>query len=948
MPQSGDDSLPMDLDVTDDNGSHQYGASASKNHAHGESRSILSAPIIAITRLVLSFPLATLAIAIGITVVCAALTASRLNYKSSRLDLLNPKSDYNRLWLEYIDEFGDEDDAVIVVEGAGRDAVIPVLAELSTALGEEKRLFHAILHELDLSKVRAKGLHYLSVEELQRLSQNQLPWALSVVGGQWSNLQVGRMLGDRSKLLMAASRGVGGYDVTTALSQIEHLANGMLAALGPSPRYQSPLQWEMPAALATLTDLRNDYFTARNGELGFVLLRLAVGKDEFARGNEAINALRQLIAQTNARHPEVKIGLTGLPIMENDEMNASQSSMFWASAISLLGVALVVVAGFGGVRHAIMANIVLLIGMAWAFGYVTLTVGHLNILSVTFTVTLIGIGIDYGTYYISRYMQYRRAGLECEESLVETTRTIGASIATGAITTSVAFFAAGLTKFVGVSELGIIAGGGILLCCVAQLFVLPALIHVVDHTRWGKSAPAPLPIHSWVNPFLKLPKLMMIGGAVATAIAAIGMKDLWYDHNLLNMQPQGLESVELEHKLLSEDQSMWYALSIGTRQDLLERKEKFLKLESVERVEEIVSLMPADLEVKQPIIADINNRLGGLAERPPAVAIDPIDELGAALAQAQQLAMQQNGGVECARRLELVRDALRRLPAPECYERISQFQQQVAGELLSRLHTLRSVADPQPPQLTDLSDSLVRRFVGQNGKYLLKIYGRGDIWDMQALSKFVHEVRGVDPRATGNPLQAYEASLEMKQSFEHAALYALLVITAVLYLEFRNLRHCALAALPLGMGLAATFGLLGFMNQPLNPANLIALPLLLGIGIDYGVHIVHEYLEQSGRYRMSQATAVAVLVDALTTIIGFGSLMIASHRGLQSLGRVLTLGVAACTIASLWCLPAFLAWVTRKRPLVPWVPDAVESYDHEAEPAEFVESAPIVPTRRAA
>jgi hypothetical protein len=579
---------------------------------------------------------------------------------------------------------------------------------------------------------------------------------------------------------------------------------------------------------------------------------------------------------------------------------------------------------------------------------VTLTVGHLNILSVTFTVTLIGIGIDYGTYYISRYMQYRRAGMECEESLLQTTRTIGASIATGALTTSVAFFAAGLTKFVGVSELGIIAGGGILLCCVAQLFVLPALIHVVDHTRWGQSAPTPLPIHSWVNPFLKLPKMMMIGGAVATVIAAIGMKDLWYDHNLLNMQPQGLESVELEHKLLSEDQSMWYALSMGTRKELLERKEKFLKLNSVERVEEIVSLMPADLDVKQPIIADINQRLGSLAERPPAVAIDPIDELGAALAQAQQLAMQQNGGVDCARRLELVRDALRRLTPAECYARISQFQQQVAGELLSRLHTLQSVADPQPPQLSDLSEGLVHRFVGQNGKYLLKIYGRGDIWDMQALTKFVHEVRSVDPRATGNPLQAYEASLEMKQSFEQAAIYALLVITAVLYLDFRNLTHCALAALPLAMGLAATFGLLGFMNQPLNPANLIALPLLLGIGIDYGVHIVHEYLEQSGRYRMSQATAVAVMVDALTTIIGFGSLMIASHRGLQSLGRVLTLGVAACTIASLWCLPAFLAWLTRKRPLVPWVPDAVESYDHEVELAEPLNTGPIVPTRRAA
>ncbi len=942
MPQEGDDAhSALNLDSGKDQ--------ASAHHdAHGASRSILSAPIIALTRLTLRFPMATLAIAVGLAVFCGVLTATRLNYKSSRLDLLNPKSDYNRLWIEYIDEFGDEDDAVIVVEGESRDRVVPVLVELSATLSQEKRLFHAILHEVDLTKIRAKGLHYLSAEELQKVN-GFLSGALAIAGGEWSQLQVGKLATGYVQQLVAANHGVQGLDATAALQQLEALTDGLVAAFSPTQRYQSP--WlGMPASLSTLSELGTEYLVAREGKLGFVLLRLTVGKDEFARGNEAIDALRQLIAQTCARHPEVKIGLTGLPIMENDEMRASQSSMLWASLLSFGGVVLVIVAGFGGVRHAVMANTVLLIGMAWSFGYVTLTVGHLNILSVTFTVTLIGIGIDYGTYYVSRYMQYRRAGMECEESLVETTRTVGASIATGAITTAVAFFAAGLTRFVGVAELGIIAGGGILLCCVAQLFVLPALIHVVDHTRFGVSNPVPLPIHSWINPLLKVPRLMILGGAVATVITGIGMKELWYDHNLLNMQPQGLESVELERKLLSEcDQSMWYALSIAeSRDELLARKANFLKLPSVERTEEIVSLLPSDQEAKQQIIANIGKRLADLAERPPTVAIDPIDELGATLAQAQQAALQNPAGTACARRLELLRDTLRRLPAAECYAKISQFQQQMAGELLSRLHALRSVANPAPPELNDLPQSLVNRFVGKNNKHLLKIYGRGNIWDMEALGKFVHEVRSVDPRATGNPLQAYEASLEMKQSFEQAAIYALLVIVAVLYLDFRNFTHCVLAALPLVMGLITTFGLLGFLGQPLNPANLIALPLLLGIGIDYGVHIVHEYLEQSGRYRMSQATAVAVLVDALTTIIGFGSLMIASHRGLQSLGRVLTLGVTACTLASLLCLPAFLSWLTRKKPLVPWVGDAVESYDHQTESVEISNDGSMIPTRRAA
>ncbi|MGH7138683.1 MAG: MMPL family transporter, partial [Pirellulales bacterium] len=237
----------------------------------------------------------------------------------------------------------------------------------------------------------------------------------------------------------------------------------------------------------------------------------------------------------------------------------------------------------------------------------------------------------------------------------------------------------------------------------------------------------------------------------------------------------------------------------------------------------------------------------------------------------------------------------------------------MAGDLLSRLHILRSMANPQPPEVADLPQSLVQRFVGNHGHHLLKIYGRGNIWDMDALERFVKEVRSVDPRTTGNPLQAYEASLEMKSSYEQAALYALLVIMVVLLLDLRSVRFAILAALPLGLGVLQTFGLLGILEIPLNPANMIALPLLLGIGVDYGVHIIHEYREQTGRYRMSPATAVAVLVDGLTTVVGFGSLMIASHRGLQSLGRVLTLGVSCCMFTSMIMLPALLVLMSRKR-----------------------------------
>lgn len=899
---------------------------------HAEHTGWLPRGMVWLTRMALRFPLASLSLALGIAAASLVLTGVSLGYKSSRLDLLNPHSDYNRLWLEYIDEFGDDDDAVIVVEGSSQEQVVAVLQEISKQLAQETHFFHSVLHQLDLSKIRAKGLHYLSADELRAVEQF-VGESSDVVRGNWSRLKISHTLGEMIVRLQAlstppADQPPGTHPVSalppgpqrqllaqSVLGQLSRYLESLSISVREQGRtYHSP--WPgMPASFSMLGDAGSEYLLTNQGKLGFVLLRLATGKDKLNPRGEATDALRRLIASVKARHPETMIGLTGLPIMENDEMRSSQSSMLSASLVSLVGVALIVIAGFGGLRHALLANLVLLVGMAWSFGYVTLAVGHLNILSVTFTATLIGIGIDFGTYYVARYVQLRKERLDCQSALLETTRAVGPSISTGAVTTAIAFFAAGMTSFTGVSELGIIAGGGILLCALAQLFVLPVCVYLVDRGQRGGRMPEPFPVHRFIAPFMRVPRLVLLAGLGFSAFSAWGLGSLWYDHNLLNMQPVGLESVELERKLLAEsDQSVWYAISIAnSREELLERKARFMKLSSVERTEEIASLLPVDAELKRPSIERLRSQLEELPERPPLISVDALEDLGISLAQAQDIVRRVPGGANCAIRLEAIRETLRGMPPAECFAEISQFQQSMAGDLLSRLHALKGVADPQPPQLADLPASLVGRFVGQKGRHLLKIYGKGDIWNIDALGRFVREVRSVDPRATGNPLQAYEASQEMRESYELAALYALGVILVVLWIDFRSIRDCMLAILPLALGMVQTFGLMGWLDIPLNPANLIALPLILGIGVDYGVHIVHNFLEQPGRYRISPATAVAVMVDALTTILGFGSLMIASHQGLQSLGRVLTLGIACCTATSLWVLPAMLTWLSRNR-----------------------------------
>ncbi len=589
--------------------------------------------------------------------------------------------------------------------------------------------------------------------------------------------------------------------------------------------------------------------------------------------------------------------------------------MLEASLLSLIGVVCLFVAGFGGVRHPLMTVGALLLAMAWSMGYITLAVGHLNILSISFGVILIGLGIDFGIHYVARYLQIHGVLHNCDDALLQTASGVGPGIITGAVTTAIAFFTAGLTEFTGVAELGIIAGGGILLCCAAAITVLPAMIHLADSKRPHQILPAPLDVYGWLGPLFRKPRLLLVVTGVLTVALSLGMSRLWYDHNLLNLQPEGMESVELERKLLNEsDQSVWFALSMAeSPKELFVLKRRFEQLDSVERVEDIARFFPADHQQTSPIIERIHGRLANLRERSPTIPVDPPDRLGKMLARGQVLLSVNPRTVKTQRQLEQIRDKLRQMPLVECWDRLDKYQQRMAGDLLSRLHMLRAMSNPEPPKLTDLPEGLVTRFVGHRGRYLLKIYAKGDIWDMDAMEKFVYQVRSVDPRATGNPLQTYEASRQMKRSYEQAGWYALAAILVVLYVDFRSLRYTLLAMVPLALGMVQLFGLLGFLNVPLNPANMIVLPLILGIGIDDGVHVVHDFRRQKGRYRMSPSTASAVLITSLTTMVGFGSLMIANHRGLQSLGRVLTLGVSCCLFTSLVMLPALLVWVTRNR-----------------------------------
>lgn len=293
------------------------------------------------------------------------------------------------------------------------------------------------------------------------------------------------------------------------------------------------------------------------------------------------------------------------------------------------------------------------------------------------------------------------------------------------------------------------------------------------------------------------------------------------------------------------------------------------------------------------------------------IPIAPPDQLAQTLATLENHLRMSAADQPIASLALDLRGQLKQLSPREYYERLSQHQQTSCHELLGRLQSLSKISNPAPPQLADMPSGLRTRFVGKNGRHLLKVYARSDIWDMDELEEFVTDLESVDPNVTGHPVQTFYASRQMQQSYIHAAIYSLLLVAIVLVLDFRDIRMSLLALMPMGLGVLQLFGVLGLLDIPLNPANMIVLPLILGIGIDDGVHVVHDFRRQAGKYRLSRSTATAVLITSATTMIGFGTMMFAKHQGLRSLGQVLTIGVFCCLGTSIIILPALLSLLSK-------------------------------------
>lgn len=865
---------------------------------------------------------------------CVVYTVKNITFQTDRNALVDADKQYHRNFLDYKANFESQDDIVTVVESEDFEKNRQFVERLGARLAAEPDLFNGVFFKGDLKMLGPKALLFLEDPSVIETMGDSIREARPMIEAFREVNSLESLFRELNRRFRTASNEP---DPETekfvaalpALNRVLDQAQASLARRGqpPSPGAET-LFGAGPEAE------QQKYITFADGRIYLITAR-PVSR---ALEHRAVERLRELVAIVQAEVPGINVGITGEKVLAIDEMRQSQIDSLRASCISLFLVLLIFASCYQETGRPFKAILCLLIGLGYTMGYTTLFVGHLNILTIAFFPMLIGLAIDFGVHLITRYEEELRHGHSEKEAITIALVQAGQGVFTGCLTTAGAFYAMAFTEFKGVKEMGFITGGGMLLTLVPMMTLLPALLlrgrqNVLDHQEHpSKACPRATVEQLWLG----RPKLAVAAGILLTGLALTQVPKVYFDYNLLNMQTEGLQAVHYEKKLIEEaEKSVIYAIVIADSiEEAARLEEQIRELPSVASVDSMTRFLNADQTRLLEMIRALKRDIGSIDLAEPSRDPIDLDELGQALTffqsylslAAKNTAEQAPGSPLVAQFETLKASAsnlqrtMRELPPQIAQEQLFAFQTAFFTDIRETFHALANQDTRTQLTVDDLPEDLRRRFVGRTGQHLLQVYPEENAWERTHQETFVRELReltaqfAVPPVVTGTPVQLLEYTSLLKRSYEEAALYALAAIAVMITFHFRSLTSVLLALLPVFLGWIWLLGLMGLAGIPFNPANIMTLPLVVGIGVTNGIHILNRYQEEANPSLLSKSTGKGVLVSGLTTMVGFGSLTLASHRGIQSLGYVMSIGVFTCMVAGLTLLPCLLLLLKHRKP----------------------------------
>jgi len=643
-----------------------------------------------------------------------------------------------------------------------------------------------------------------------------------------------------------------------------------------------------------------------------------------------------ILAKHAGEFQGVETGLTGALAMGRDEMRVMQSDMNYLTLIALILILLLFMVSFRMIIAPFLAILVLLVGVIWTAAFTTLTTGSLNIMTSMFAVILIGLGIDFSIHIISAFAENRGEGISISESTENTLLHSGPGITTGGLTTGIAFLTLTISESRGMSQFGLVGGIGVILCMIAAITVLPALLVLRERRkeRKGKASsykPVTFKIMAEVGNGLARWRWVTLGVMVLlTGWFVYKATQLRFDYDMLNIEPDDMESVVWYDSLLASfDMSPDYALvtsgSLDSIRTYVNRAKDFSNIAWVDAVTEYV---PSQADQAQR--ADVIKRIRDSLEKNKTptkidnngleVILKQLDRLWMNVAEMSDMAYQAGQDRLEAKTYSLVANPADDSSPDYIKELMAKFksepQKTIAG--LNRFQndyfdyfrkTAIGMANPEIISVDSLPHDILDRYLSDDGStYLVSMYPEDDVWNMDNLKAFSRQLQSISPKSTGTP-SLFLAMIEIiGADGRRATVLALITILVLLFLDFRKIGFSLLAMVPLVSGAFWMAGIMSLSGMMLNVVNIMAIPMILGIGIDDGVHLIHRYrIEGRNKARLIfTSTGKAILLTSLTTMIGFGSLGFMKHKGMASMGILLFIGVGVCFITSIgWLAPFF-------------------------------------------
>ncbi len=703
--------------------------------------------------------------------------------------------------------------------------------------------------------------------------------------------------------------------VPAGMERILKAADASLA--GELSGKRKPLDWEALAG-SQGGDLPKRWYVLASPRLDYSALDPSAGP---------YNEAKRVVADPEiARNGEVQMHLTGEAAMNAEEFHAVVAGASLAGLASLVLVSVIVFFGLPLLRLNIPALVLLVLGFLINAGFATIAIGHLNMISVAFAVLFIGLGVDYAVHVILRYCEEVRAGYDLQEAVKLTADSAGPALALCTATTALAFLSFAPTAFAGMAQLGVIAAAGTVIAFIASLTLVPAILSFMPSV-----APAlrEKPPRTWkwtrrITGALRLPVSLVV---IALAAAAIFLlPDLRFNGDPVDLKDPKSASVIMFKKLMDENPGLTFAgeLLISPHQDAEKEKKLLTALPEVSEVRSLENYFPQNQAAKLKLLGQLKRRLpatiaplGGLDDKALAAALERLGQTAAYLAQIPGApADLRKAAGDLAGRVDTFRKS-----ENGNAQALARLDNAWFTKFPSTMQRLNLLASAPPVTAKNIDPNLRDRFIAPDGRQRLEVVPSGDMRKSAQLDRFVDAVTKLAPTTVGPPVQIVGSARAVADAMTRAVIFALALVVIVVTPVLRRPLDIALVLAPLLLAALLLCGYTVLFDAPFNFANVIVLPLLLGLGVDSSIHYVMRAREHHEDQIVDTSTPRAVLVSALTTIGSFGTLWLSPHRGMASMGELLTIAIIVTLITTLVVLPQLIAWADsvfpppRRRPL---------------------------------